>query len=161
MQVNGRGYTWQCLGRGGWVQRMGFEGSRDIFVTWDVTRNQWVVGPQDSFISRTFQGSVRICPGYKHQSRKEAPVALLRNDSVGLAGLPRVRAWLCAEWRSRGFHSHMEGKSLSPLFWTRKHLMGREFPLRVKLIPDEVIAMPRKWPHSRVVEGPILRDAKF
>lgn len=50
---------------------------------------------------------------------------------------------------------------LSPLFWTRKHLMGHEFSVRVKIIPDKVIAMPRTWRPSRVVKGQILRDAKF
>ena len=49
----------------------------------------------------------------------------------------------------------MEGKSLSSLLWTRKRLMVREFPARVKIITDKVIAML-----SRVLQSPILRNGK-
>lgn len=63
-------------------------------------------------------------------------------------------------WTS-GFHSNLEGKSLSSLLWTRRQLMGYELPASVKIILDEVIAVPRKWRHSTAVKRPALRDGKF
>lgn len=39
--------------------------------------------------------------------------------------------------------------------------MGYELPASVKIILDEVIAMPRKWRHSTAVKRPVLREGKF
>lgn len=63
-------------------------------------------------------------------------------------------------WPS-GFHSNLEGTSLSSLLRTRRQLMGYELLASVKIILDEVIGVPRKWRHSTAVKKPVLRDGKF
>lgn len=50
----------------------------------------------------------------------------------------------------------MEGKSLSSLLWTGKRLTVSEFPARVKIIMDKVIAML-----GTVLKSPVLRNGEF